>query len=188
MEIIKEYLAEAVELTEEYWQIFSSKLIERDFSKKSLILKIGQTENYLSFMEKGILRYFIPKENNDLTFNFSFENKFISAYDSFLTQTPTYYHVQALTDTKLWSISHPDLQYIYKNTSLGNLLGRLAAENLFLMKAKRELSLLNDSAEERYFKLFTEQPKLIKLIQLKYIASYIGVTPQALSRIRKRIS
>jgi len=59
---------------------------------------------------------------------------------------------------------------------------------LFLKKSKRELSLLHESAEQRYLNLFTEQPELIKQIPLKYIASYIGITPQALSRIRKRIS
>ena len=62
------------------------------------------------------------------------------------------------------------------------------AEKMFLLKSKRELSLLNKSAEERYLNLFTERPILLQQIPLKYIASYIGVTPQALSRIRKRIS
>ena len=61
-------------------------------------------------------------------------------------------------------------------------------EDLFLKKFKRELSLLNETAEQRYQNLFTEQSQLIKEIPLKYIASYIGITPQALSRIRKRIS
>ena len=63
-----------------------------------------------------------------------------------------------------------------------------ASEAIFLNKSKRELSLLNDSAEQRYLNLFTEQPHLIRQISLKYIASYIGVTPQGLSRIRRRIT
>ena len=77
---------------------------------------------------------------------------------------------------------------IYSKTAVGNVIGRKAAESLFLEKAKRELALLNDSAEQRYLNLFTEQPELILQIPLKYIASYIGITPQALSRIRRRIS
>ena len=67
-------------------------------------------------------------------------------------------------------------------------MGRKNAEQLFLIKSKRELSLLNNTAEERYLELFTERKNLIKYIPLKYIAAYIGVTPQALSRIRKRIT
>jgi len=173
---------------DDYWHIFYSKLIKREFSKKSLILKQGQVENYLSFIEDGILRQFIIKQGNELTFKFSFEGGFYSAYDSFLTRKPANYSIQALTDTVMYSISYRDLQDVYKNTLNGNVFGRFAAEGLFLDKFKRELSLLTQTAEERYLNLFTEQKRLIKQIPLKYIASYIGITPQALSRIRKRIS
>ena len=83
---------------------------------------------------------------------------------------------------------YADLQEVYTKTRIGNLIGRLSSERLFLIKSKREQSLLNESAEQRYLNLFTERPNLIQKIPLKYIASYIGVTPQALSRIRKRIS
>ena len=74
------------------------------------------------------------------------------------------------------------------NTGIGNQIGRLACEELFLKKSKRELSLLNDTATKRYLNLMEEQPLLFQQVPLKYIASYIGITPQALSRIRKRIS
>lgn len=145
-------------------------------------------ENYLSFMETGIVRYYIPKDENDLTFTFAFAGSFISAYDSFLTRQPSHYELQALTDTILWRITYDDLQVIYRDTAVGQTIGRHASEAIFLTKSKRELSLLNDSAEQRYRNLFTEQPHLIRQIPLKYIASYIGVTPQGLSRIRRRIT
>lgn len=86
------------------------------------------------------------------------------------------------------SISYNDLQEIYNKTAIGNLIGRLTAENLFITKSKRLQSLLDQTAEERYLSIFKERPQLLKEISLKYISSYIGVTPQALSRIRKRIS
>jgi len=88
----------------------------------------------------------------------------------------------------LWQLTFEDLQEIYRATEIGNVIGRHASEDLFLKKSQRELSLLNQSAQQRYLDLFEEQPELLKNIPLKYIASYIGVTPQALSRIRKRIS
>lgn len=185
---IKRYFEKIVDISEKDWDVFSSKLVLREFKKKSVILKIGEKENYLSFIERGIIRKCIPKEFDDLTFEFGFAGNFITAYDYFLTQQPTSYQVEAITDTILWSISYDDLQIIYNCTSIGNTIGRLAAEGQFIIKAKRELSLLNQSAEERYLNLFTEQPQLLQLIPLKYIASYIGITPQALSRIRKRIS
>lgn len=188
MQKIREYFEQITPLSEQEWQLFASKLIRREFPKKTLLLKLGQKENYLSFIETGVVRFFIPKEENDLTFGFSFANAFVSAYDYFLTQTPSTYQLETLTNAILWRISYQDLQTIYKETLVGNMIGRFASEDLFLKKSKRELSLLNDTAEQRYLKLFTEQPHLIQQIPLKYLSSYIGITPQALSRIRRRIS
>lgn len=175
-------------MTENDWQIFSSKLIRKELPKKHLLLKAGQTEKYLSFVENGIIRFYIPKEENDLTFTFIFDNGFVSAYDSFLTRQPSTYNVETLTQTIIWQLSFDDLQIIYNETEIGSTIGRKSAEDLFLKKSKRELSLLTQTAEQRYLNLFTEQPHLLQFIPLKYIASYIGITPQALSRIRKRIS
>ncbi|WPU95071.1 cyclic nucleotide-binding domain-containing protein [Mucilaginibacter sabulilitoris] len=188
MEKIREYLERIAPLSDQDWQIFSSKLVKRQFPKKALLLKTGQTENHLSFMEQGIVRYYIPKEDNDITFAFSFDNNFISAYDSFLSRSPSICQIQTLTETTLWSLTYQSLQEIYADTTIGNTIGRYACEGIFMTKAKRELSLLNDTAEQRYLNLFTEQPQLIRQIPLKYIASYIGITPQGLSRIRRRIT
>ncbi|MFT4684185.1 MAG: CRP-like cAMP-binding protein [Flavobacteriales bacterium] len=190
MEQIRKYLEKILEIDEKDWDIFSSKLKKRNFKKKSNLLIEGQVENYLSFIEKGVVRFLIPKENieKEITFGFCFKDEFISAYDSFLTQTPSSYRLEALSGVTVWSITYNDLQEVYKQTQIGNMIGRFSSERLFLIKSKREQSLLNESAEQRYLDLFTERPNLIKEIPLKYIASYIGVTPQALSRIRRRIS
>lgn len=188
MEQIRTYFEQTLTLSDRDWEIFSSKLVRESVPKKTLLLKAGQTENYLSFIAEGMVRLYVPGEEKDLTFGFAFEQAFVSAYDSFLTQTPATYCVETLTKTVLWRLSHADLQDIYQETEIGNTLGRLAGENQFLRKAKRELSLLNQTAEERYQNLFAERPEIIQKIPLKYIASYIGITPQALSRIRKRIS
>jgi len=188
MEQIRKYFEQNFKLTEKDWNVFSSKLSRHEFSKKHLLLKAGQTENYLSFVECGIVRYYISKADVDLTFAFVFENSFVSAYDSFLTRKASPYNLETLTDVTLWRLTFDSLQTIYRETEIGNTIGRLASEELFLKKAKREFSLLHDTAEARYLKLFDEQPHLIKQVPLKYIASYIGITPQALSRIRKRIS
>ncbi|KEO72661.1 Crp/Fnr family transcriptional regulator [Anditalea andensis] len=188
MDQIRKHFERTFELSDKDWQIFSSKLKKKEFAKKHVLLKAGQIENHLSFIEAGIIRFYISKEENDLTFAFTFDNCFISGYDSFLTQTPSIYHIETLTDTTLWQLTYNDLQIIYKETEIGNSIGRHASEDLFLKKSKRELSLLNETAQQRYLNLLTEQPHLISHIPLKYIASYIGITPQALSRIRRRIS
>ena len=188
MDQIRKYFNQISQMSDTDWDLFSSKLTRMEFPKKTKILYAGQTEKYLSFVENGIIRFYIPKEHSDFTFGFIFKDSFVSAYDSFISQSPCSYSVESITDTILWRITYDDLQIIYNSTQIGNLIGRKASENLFLKKCERELSLLNESPEERYLNLFRTRPELIKKIPLKYIASYIGITPQALSRIRKRIS
>ncbi|WP_158838130.1 Crp/Fnr family transcriptional regulator [Polaribacter sp. L3A8] len=188
MNEIRKFIDNISPMTNSDWEFFSSKLQEVKLKKNTPILKIGKTENYLSFITKGIIRLYIPREESDLTFGFLFDNEFVTAYDSFLTQNPSEYQIETLTETTLWKISNKDLQEVYEKTNNGNIIGRKMAENMFLLKSKRELALLSKTAEERYLDLFSERPKLLQQIPLKYIASYIGVTPQALSRIRKRIN
>ncbi len=189
LEQIKAYLNQIATISNLDWDFFTSKLQRCVIPKKTVFLKLYEIENHISFIESGVVRLYIPKENpeKEITFGFSFKDQFISAYDSFLTQKPSAYQLQALTETTLLSITYNDLQEVYKTTQIGNLIGRLTAERLFLIKSKREQNLLNLTAEERYLKLFKERPELLKVIPLKYISSYIGVTAQALSRIRKRL-
>ncbi|MBZ4189237.1 Crp/Fnr family transcriptional regulator [Niabella beijingensis] len=187
MEQIRKIFEEKVPLSDADWMLFASKLVRQPFRKKTLLLKTGQTERYLSFVEKGVVRFYMEREERELTFSFAFANGFVSGYDSFLTQSPCGYHIETLTETVLWRLTYKDLQDVYRQTAAGNAIGRYAGEELFLKKSRRELSLLNETARQRYLNLFTGQPELLQRIPLKYIASYIGITPQALSRIRKQI-
>ena len=173
---LREYYEGIIKLQESEWEFIATYFNKRIFNKNEIITRQGETENYLSFIESGIIRFFIPEDEKELTFNFSFNKEFTCAYDSFLTQTI------------VWQISYSDLQKVYAQTQVGNYLGRFASEKLFLAKSRRELSLLKYNAKERYLKLFSEQPDILKFIPMKYIASYIGVTPQGLSRIRRQIS
>jgi CRP-like cAMP-binding protein len=176
-----------VNMPEQEWNFIAAHFSKRIYAKGEVITDRGQIEGYLSFIERGAVRYYLPGDDHELTFNFGFDMEFVCAYDSFLTQTPSEYALQTLTDTTVWRVSHEGLQQVYTGTSVGNYLGRFAAEKLFLTKSRRELSLLKYNARERYLLLFDEQPNILKRVPLKYIASYIGITPQALSRIRKEI-
>lgn len=188
MDQIRTFIETISPMTDSDWQFFSSKLQKVELEKQAILLKYGAVEHHLSFIAKGIVRFYVPKEEVDLTFGFLFENEFVTGYDSFLTQAPSEYQIETLTDTTLWKISRTDLEEVYEKTSSGNSIGRKMAEKMFLIKSKRELSLLSKTAEERYLDLFSDRPKLLQQIPLKYLASYIGVTPQALSRIRRRIT
>jgi len=190
MEKIKEYFEKLVPFDDQDWELFSKKLKRVGYAKGEVILNDGNVEKTLSFLETGIVRFFLPDPDceRELTFAFAFENSFFSGYDSFLSQTPADYRIEALADCEVWQISFEDLNLIYDTTKMGNLIGRKVAESLYAAKMKRELSLLKDSAKERYLDLLRHQPHLYKLIPLKYLASYIGVRPQSLSRIRRQIN
>ena len=160
----------------------------RQFSSNEIILSPGQVENYLSFVNSGIVRYYVLANDKEITFDFAFKNSFYCAYDSFYRRTETGVHVQAITDCSLYSFSYNNLQVLYNECENAEKLGRLATELLLNRKVKRELSLLTKSPQERYEALLNDQPNYIQHIPLKYLASYIGVVPETLSRIRKRIS
>lgn len=162
------------------------------FAKKTVILKKGIVEDYLYFIDKGIIRFFVDKlhptePSKEITFSFIAENMFCSAYDSFITRSPCAYNVETVQETVVYRIHFDDLQELYARSKVGNYLGRISAENLYVKKTQREISLLMHTAEERYRNLEKAYPNFIQEIPLKHIASYIGITPQALSRIRKQI-
>ena len=188
MEDYRSYLNKAgIQMSDDDWAVYEPRIFLKEFKKNDIILEQGQVENYLSIVVKGVARNVIDTEDKEVTTTFVFENGYLSSYESFLTRTPSHYSVQALTDVVIWRASYDSCQYFFENTSIGNFIGRISAEILYISKAKRELSFLTESAEERYLNLLKQDPQLFQKVSLKHIASYIGITPQALSRIRARI-
>ena len=187
MGYLKAYYDGITRLSAREWDYIASRFSRQVFPKGETITRQGCIEQYLYFLEEGIVRSFIPDDERELTFHFSFQKTFACAYDSFLTRLPSGYTLEAMTKTIAWRISYEALQAVYENTQVGNYIGRFAAEQLFLSKSRRELSLLQQTATARYLQLISDQPQMFQEVPLKYIASYIGITPQALSRIRRRI-
>lgn len=188
MKKLKEYINNIVPIDDGEWKLFESKLKYKTIQKKDFLLHKDEVEDYISFISSGVVRLFIPGEEKEVTFGFVFQGEFVSAFDSFVTKKKSAYSIQALTDIEFWQISYDDLESIYDSMVMGDRIGRKISENLFLIKSGRELDLLTKTASERYLDLFKNRPQLIKEIPLKYISSYIGVTPQGLSRIRTQIS
>ncbi|RAJ76663.1 CRP-like cAMP-binding protein [Chitinophaga dinghuensis] len=185
---LRNYLQQRITLSPEEWKVFEGMLIKESYPKKFPLLKKGSIEEYVSFIEKGIVRFYVPGEELDTSFAFIFEEEFLCAYDSFLLQQPCRYAAETVTETTIWRLSYHDLQTLYEDYPQFNILGRILSEQIYLKKADRELAFLTQTPEERYTALFSQRPNVMKFIPLQYIATYIGITPQALSRIRKRIS
>ncbi|MGB0525461.1 MAG: Crp/Fnr family transcriptional regulator [Flammeovirgaceae bacterium] len=175
-------------IPDEDWRKMEPLFKKKAIQKNEHLLQVGEIEKYLYFIEKGILRSYVDRNDSEVTLEFSFEDTLFSSYESFIQQVASRIHIQAITPSIIWRVSYPNLQKIYQQTTIGNYLGRVAAESLYIEKSTRELDLLTKSATQRYLDLLHKQPELIQNIPLKHIASYLGITPQALSRIRKAIS
>lgn len=187
MEILKDYFKDVKEFDNQLFEAFTEKLTRVVYPKKTVLLDVGQVEDHIWFIESGDVRFVIPTFDEDMTFGFAFSQEFFSAYDSFITQTPSGYQLKTISETVVYKITRTDLEELYAKYDNGAKIGRQMAEASFIRKKNREMSFLVQSAEERYLDLFSSKPTIIKNMPLKYVASYIGVTPQALSRIRARI-
>ena len=150
-------------------------------------LEEGQLCRYVGFIEKGLVRYHMNDNGSEKTFYFNKEGEFVSNYQSFIPREPSNTSIQAIEDTTLQVISYTDLQRMYSDVKEGEKLGRLAIESVFLSSMQQLKSFYKDSPAERYQQFLRSYPHLAQRIPQYYIASYVGIKPQSLSRIRKRL-
>jgi CRP-like cAMP-binding protein len=187
MERFKSFLQQQVTILEKDWEYISSRLRQVSFDKNAILTKQNEIESTLYFLEEGILHLYHETDNKDITLNIAFPNSFINSYTSFLSRQPSEFNLQALIPCRVIAVTHTDLHDIYQHTSCGHALGRMFSEQLFLYLSQRENAFMLQSPTARYLSLFKEQPRLIQEVPQKYLASYIGITPQALSRIRAKL-
>ena len=172
----------------EIWESFAEYLEPKSFKKNELIKDTNQKEKYLSIITKGSAGIFLWKENSTICLDLCYENEFFGDYMSFLTQKPTELFTQAIEYTELLSITYSDLNELYKSSTIGLNIGRIASESLFIHKQTQQIDLLMLTAEERYLNLLERQPEIVQRTPQKHIASYLGITPESYSRIRKKIT
>ena len=153
------------------------------FAKGEILTRVGEVENYLYYLSEGIVRFFYynPTTDKETTVDILFPESFCLSYTSFVKQEPSLLSIEALKDVTAYKIGREHLEHLIQQQEY------LQIKADILEKMQREAQFLLQSPEEIYRTLLEKDPKLIQNIPLKYIASYIGITPQALSRIRKRI-
>jgi CRP/FNR family transcriptional regulator, anaerobic regulatory protein len=166
---------------------FLTKLQVKEYKKKELILREGEVCKYAYFINYGCLRYYYNVEGQENTAQFFFENGWYADYESFLSGKPSKQNIETLEKSEMLLLAAKDLQQLYIDIPKFERFGRLMAENAFLGVRQRSEMLENQTAEERYLNLMKERPKVFERIPQHYIASYLGIKPPSLSRIRKRI-
>lgn len=156
------------------------------FKKGEHLLQAGSVCRYVTFIETGLVRYYFNSDGEERTNYFNKEGEFVCVYTSFLPQTPSDINIQALEDTTIFVISFNDIQELYTEVEHGERFGRLAVEQVYLNAINQIGSLYTDPPEVRYAKFLSNFRDIAQRIPQYYIASYVGIKPQSLSRIRKR--
>ncbi|RAJ94353.1 CRP-like cAMP-binding protein [Larkinella arboricola] len=184
---LRAYMNRTIGPKSDRWESFSSAFEYVTYPKKSFLIRAGELENYLYFIVEGGTSSFFAKEGREMCLDLWFADHFVSSYVSFLTRQPSQIFIQALFPTKALRIHYDVLQAFYRQDEESNKVGRLFAEGLYISRTQREIRFLSQTAEERYLDLLQRQPELIQQLPVKTIASYLGIHPESLSRIRKQL-
>ena len=167
-------------------ELFHSKIVQ----KNDFLLKAGQYATNLSFLSEGYLRIYAYSENGEkeITQWISGKGSFITDLSSLMFNTPSRWNIQALTPCTLYSISKENYNRISEFSDKWSELEKLFIAKCFVTLENRVFSQLSMSSEEKYSQLFQQNPDIFNQVPLQYIASMLGMTPETLSRIRKKLS
>ena len=157
---------------------------EVNFHKGTDVQLIGHTCKTIYFVKKGCVRIYYFKEEIDITESFEFENAFVARAESLFTGKPSLKAIQAIEDSSLIAIDSNKLFQLFDAHHDLERLFRKIIETSYVTTVNRIESLQFYTADQRYFNLLKEHKDILKRVPLKYIASYLGITPVSLSRIR----
>ncbi|MCE3227156.1 MAG: cyclic nucleotide-binding protein [Bacteroidetes bacterium] len=175
-------------ISEPVWEDSQHYFKPVSLEKGEVFLKAGEICTKAAFISSGILRTFYYNEKDEeITYCFCEAGKFSTAFQSFIEQTPSKLSIQALVPSELFVIEYADLQTLYQNFPEWQQTGRILVEREFLQLEKYASSLNLETAKEKYLRLAEQQPLVIQFAPVQYIASYLGVSRETLSRIRSQI-
>lgn len=159
------------------------------YRRKQVLIAEGVVPPCIGFVTAGIFKYYyLDKNGTEYIKHFTMEGDFVASYSSFLNQTPSLYFIEALEDAEILAISFIDYINALDSRADWQTIARKYTEEIYRIKEVRESSLLKETAEQRYYRFLHENPGLDQRIKQKYIASFLGISPVSLSRIRKRLS
>jgi len=186
--ILKNILQDVTPISENEWSNFEQYFSYRKLLKNEILWKEGQICNHLVFIKSGLIYCYHHKEEKEIVTNLYFENAIFYDDYSFIKQEPCLLNYVALEITELIVIPRIALYEMFDKYKSFERLGRMMVEKQHTISIKEQLNFNGNKAEEKYLRLIEKQPSLIKRVPLKLIASYLNITPEHLSRIRKKLS
>jgi len=174
-------LQENPELVSDYQKL----LTPLSLPKNELLHIENKVCKHSFFIEKGVARIFHFKDGKEITSHFAFEGQAITAIDSLLQGNKSKYNIELLEDSTLFSISYEEMEKFYQKSIIHERFGRLFLQQVYVDLVERIEDIQFHTAQERYDNLLKKQPQILQRVPLKHISSYLGITQETLSRIRR---
>ena len=186
---IDQYVASCTTLSNADMDYFHSILKPVTVSKKSWLLREGEVCEYEAYVVKGCLRKYCMDDNGaEIILQFAIEDWWVGDIGSFTTQTPSQVYIQALEDSELLLIHHDDKEQLFNRVPAFERMFRLMLQRSYVVLQDRFVATLAKPADERYLAFIEKYPGIAQRVPQHYIASYLGITPEFLSRIRARLA
>ncbi len=188
-ERLLESISQKVKVTEKDLELLKRFLIPKKIRKRQYVLNAGDVCQYITFVEKGMLRSFLVDDTgHEHVVQFAVEGWWISDMGSFLSGNDALYNIEALEDSEVLNLSRQAMDDVMNQLPALERYFRLLMQNNIVALQRRVIAYMSLSAEEKYLKLMNVCPDIINRAPQQHIASYLGITPETLSRIRKQVS
>lgn len=184
MESLAALFTQKLGLRGDHFDLFCGELKTKNLKKKEHLIREGSVCNFIGFVGSGTFRSYVRNDEGEFNNDFYFDNDVVSAYTSFLTQMPTNCNIEALTDGTVYYISYEKLNKLIEQDIAFLKLSKYVSDTYFIRKCRRETSFLKQSASERLEGLSILYPGIEQRVSQYHIASYLGVKPESLSRIK----
>ena len=168
------------------WNRFQDFFIEREINSREILLHEGKISGQAYIIKKGCLRQWFNKDGKEITFQFFFESQPVASIDSFIHNQPSLFTIESIEPSTILSISKDNFEELLRIFPEMNDAFQDYLFQRFRNYAQLFLSRIKDTPQERYEDLMKNNPEIIRRIPHHYIASYLGITPVSLSRIRNR--
>ena len=186
---LRQHIEKRTHLAEHEFDIVKNYFVPRKLRKKQFLLNEGEVCKYIGFVNSGCMReYTIDSKGNEHIIQFAIEDWWVSDLNSFLSGEPAEYNIDALQDSEILLLEKSARDKLLDECPKMERFFRILIESNHVANHRRITDSLSTSAEEKYLKFIKTYPKLFELVSQNQIASYLGITPQSLSRIRKELS
>jgi CRP-like cAMP-binding protein len=186
MEQIRQVMKQMINVSEDEIDDFLDQAITKTFKRQETLSRPDAIPNEIYFINKGLIRVLIAdNEGEEHTIHFALENQFIADYSNFIQEKPSFYTLQAVEETQAVVLPRSAIEWGYKNLKEGQKMGRLIAEFYFIYQDNRIRNMYARTPKERYDSITDVFPNIHNRVPQHMIASYLGITPVHLSRLKK---